>query len=118
MNGLIYAILILGIIFVVIFIIVLIYLLVVLRNINKNNSKLSIILDDVTTKLDSLSPSVKAINKFLNYIDILNIFSNKSLKSILLLANRNKSILYKIFENLKKISGKKAKKYKSTILKK
>lgn len=104
MNGLVTALVIIGIVVGALMIIVLLYTIASQRRKAITLKKLDYLVEDITYKSELLNPAVETIAKVANYIDVFETVARKNMKSAAKLIARNKDDIYKIVNRIKKMA--------------
>jgi hypothetical protein len=104
-SGTIIALIILGIVVAILAILAILYGIIVLRRIGIASKKIDYFFEDLSYKSEMLNSTVDTVSRFSNYVDIIDAFTKRNVKSWVKVATRNKDIVYKLIDKLKEFAN-------------
>jgi predicted PurR-regulated permease PerM len=84
----------------------LVYMIIAFRKIGIVAKKLDYLVEDLTYKSEMLTPTVEALTKVSNYIDLFESIINQNADALINYINKNKSSTTKFISKLKDIAAK------------
>lgn len=81
------------------------YSFLVMKRFDNAAKKIDYFFEDIAYKSEMLNSSVETISKLSNYIDVLDAFTKRNLKSWVKVATKNKDIVYKLVDKLREFAN-------------
>jgi predicted PurR-regulated permease PerM len=79
------------------------YMIVAYRRIGVVAKKLDYLIEDLTYKTEMLTPTIEALVKLSNYIDLLESFANQNSSSLMRYISNNRESAFKMVDKLKDV---------------
>jgi hypothetical protein len=100
-EGALFALVVLGIVVAVLAVLGILYAFIVLRRMGIASKKIDYFFEDLSYKSEMLNSTVDTVARLSNYIDVLDAFTKRNVKSWVKVATRNKDVIYKLVDKLR-----------------